>query len=160
MFLPILSWSFLQQRLSEISSLFKMIYSSLQFLDLFNIENIIKSNNVLDSFALMMEEKIKLKDWERDLVFMQNEFKLLTKNGKIVNKKYDFKIAKESVWVVSVPPTPSSHEAAFFHGHGNGGRPDSLPHCGEHLRLDLAAVAVPSAEVGGVTKVRTKRSIV
>ncbi len=32
---------------------------------------------------------MRLQDWERDLVFMQNEFKLLRKDGKLVNKKYD-----------------------------------------------------------------------
>lgn len=36
-----------------------------------------------------MEEKLKTHDWERDMVFMQNEFKLRTKDGKILNKKYD-----------------------------------------------------------------------
>lgn len=36
-----------------------------------------------------MEESLKQNEWERDLVFMQNEFKLITKQGKIVNKKYD-----------------------------------------------------------------------
>ena len=36
-----------------------------------------------------MEDKLKMQDWERDMVFMQNEFKLRTKDGKILNKKYD-----------------------------------------------------------------------
>ena len=37
----------------------------------------------------MMEEKLKLLDWEKDLVFMQNEFKILSKNGKEKHKRYD-----------------------------------------------------------------------
>ncbi len=38
---------------------------------------------------MMMEEKMKLQEWERDLVFMQNYFKLVNKEGKIFNRKYD-----------------------------------------------------------------------
>jgi saccharopine dehydrogenase (NADP+, L-glutamate forming) len=37
----------------------------------------------------MLEEKMRLQEWERDIVFMQNEFKLLSKDGKVSNKKYD-----------------------------------------------------------------------
>jgi saccharopine dehydrogenase-like NADP-dependent oxidoreductase len=37
----------------------------------------------------MLEEKMKLQEWERDLVFMQNEFKLISKDGRLINKKYD-----------------------------------------------------------------------
>jgi saccharopine dehydrogenase-like NADP-dependent oxidoreductase len=44
---------------------------------------------VLDAFAIMLEDKMKLQEWERDLVFMQNEFKLLSKDGRLTNKKYD-----------------------------------------------------------------------
>ena len=44
---------------------------------------------MLDAFAIMLEDKMKLQEWERDLVFMQNEFKLLGKDGKLTNKKYD-----------------------------------------------------------------------
>jgi len=36
-----------------------------------------------------MEDKLKMQDWERDMVFMQNEFRLLSKEGRIFNKKYD-----------------------------------------------------------------------
>ena len=36
-----------------------------------------------------MEDKLKMQDWERDMVFMQNEFRLLSKEGRIYNKKYD-----------------------------------------------------------------------
>lgn len=32
---------------------------------------------------------MRLQEWERDLVFMQNEFKLLKKDGRLINKKYD-----------------------------------------------------------------------
>lgn len=40
----------------------------------------------------MMEEKLKLQDWERDLVFMQNEFKLITRHGKSLTRKYDLMV--------------------------------------------------------------------
>ena len=36
-----------------------------------------------------MEDKLKMQDWERDMVFMQNEFRLLSKEGRIFTKKYD-----------------------------------------------------------------------
>lgn len=48
-----------------------------------------KAQHVLDAFAIMLEDRMKLQEWERDLVFMQNEFKLLGKDGRITNKKYD-----------------------------------------------------------------------
>ena len=38
---------------------------------------------------MTLEEKMRLQDWERDFVFMQNEFKLLKKDGRQINKKYD-----------------------------------------------------------------------
>jgi saccharopine dehydrogenase-like NADP-dependent oxidoreductase len=69
--------------------LFKRFYSVLQFLELFSKKMIIKQNKVLDAFADLLEEKLKMEEWERDLVFMQNEFFVKTKEGKIVNKKYD-----------------------------------------------------------------------
>jgi saccharopine dehydrogenase (NADP+, L-glutamate forming) len=37
----------------------------------------------------MMEEKLKAQPWDRDLVYMQNEFLLKTKDGRLINKKYD-----------------------------------------------------------------------
>lgn len=36
-----------------------------------------------------MEDKLKMQEWEKDMVFMQNEFRLRSKDGKIFNKKYD-----------------------------------------------------------------------
>lgn len=48
-----------------------------------------KARHVLDAFAIMLEEKMRLQDWERDLVFMQNEFKLIRKDGRNITKKYD-----------------------------------------------------------------------
>jgi saccharopine dehydrogenase-like NADP-dependent oxidoreductase len=48
-----------------------------------------RAQHVLDAFAIMLEDKMKLQEWERDLVFMQNEFKLLRKDGRVINKKYD-----------------------------------------------------------------------
>ena len=33
--------------------------------------------------------KTDMEDWERDLVFMQNEFVCKTKDGQLINKKYD-----------------------------------------------------------------------
>jgi saccharopine dehydrogenase (NADP+, L-glutamate forming) len=36
-----------------------------------------------------MEEKLKIKDWERDLVFMQNEFKIIDSKGDMITRKYD-----------------------------------------------------------------------
>jgi len=36
-----------------------------------------------------MEEKLKVQNWERDLVFMQNEYKIVNNKGLVINKKYD-----------------------------------------------------------------------
>jgi saccharopine dehydrogenase-like NADP-dependent oxidoreductase len=74
---------------NNFNELFGKIYSVLKYLDISNKSSKLKSQNVLDSFALLMEEKLKMQEWERDMVFMQNEFKLKTKTGKVVNKKYD-----------------------------------------------------------------------
>ena len=32
---------------------------------------------------------MKLQEWERDVVFMQNFFKLVNKEGRVFNRKYD-----------------------------------------------------------------------
>jgi saccharopine dehydrogenase (NADP+, L-glutamate forming) len=37
----------------------------------------------------MMEEKLKAQEWERDLVYMQNEFKNLNSKGQMITRKYD-----------------------------------------------------------------------
>lgn len=70
-------------------NLFRRFYSVLQFLELFSEKTVIKQTKVLDAFATLLEEKLKMEEWERDLVFMQNEFVVKTKEGKIVNKKFD-----------------------------------------------------------------------
>jgi len=43
----------------------------------------------LDALSKLLEKKIIIKDYERDMVFMQNEFQIKDKNSAIVNMKYD-----------------------------------------------------------------------
>ena len=70
-------------------NLFKKLYSVFKFLGFYEEENLIKGEKILDSFADLLEEKLRMEDWERDLVFMQNEFICQTKDGQLINKKYD-----------------------------------------------------------------------
>jgi len=70
-------------------TLFKKFYSVLQFLELFSENTLIKQNKILDAFAQLLEERLKMEEWERDLVFMQNEFIIQNEDGKLLNKKYD-----------------------------------------------------------------------
>jgi hypothetical protein len=47
-------------------------------------------DSVLDALSKLLEKKIILKkEYERDLIFMQNEFQIRKNNGTIFNKKYD-----------------------------------------------------------------------
>ena len=48
-----------------------------------------KNKSKLDNFALLLEEKLVLQPWEKDLVFMQNTFDIELKNGKIIRKNYN-----------------------------------------------------------------------
>jgi saccharopine dehydrogenase-like NADP-dependent oxidoreductase len=73
----------------EFENLFKKFYSVMLYLDFFNEKTIIKKNKVLVAFAQLLEDKLKMEEWERDLVFMQNEFVVKTKEGKLINRKYD-----------------------------------------------------------------------
>lgn len=43
----------------------------------------------MDALSKLLEKKIIIKDYEKDMVFMQNEFQIKDKNGGIVNLKYD-----------------------------------------------------------------------
>jgi len=46
-------------------------------------------DSVIDSLSKLLEKKLIIhKDEERDLVFMDNEFQIQTKDGIILNKKY------------------------------------------------------------------------
>ncbi len=65
------------------------LHAVLQFLELFSEKTLIKQSKVLDAFAHLLEDNLKMEEWERDLVFMQNEFLVKTKEGKVINKKYD-----------------------------------------------------------------------
>jgi len=71
------------------AEIYGKVYSSLEYLELKSPNTKLKHRKALDAFALMMEEKLKLQEWEKDLVFMQNEFKIQSKNGRITHKKYD-----------------------------------------------------------------------
>ena len=70
-------------------NLFKKLFSAFKFLGFYEEENLLKEGKILDSFADLLQEKLKMEDWERDLVFMQNEFVCKTKDGQLINKKYD-----------------------------------------------------------------------
>ena len=43
----------------------------------------------MDALSKLLENKIIIKDYERDMIFMQNEFLIKNKDGTILNKKYD-----------------------------------------------------------------------
>ena len=43
----------------------------------------------LENFALLLEEKLKFQPWEKDLVFMQNQFDIELSDGKIIRKTYN-----------------------------------------------------------------------
>ena len=45
--------------------------------------------SVLDALSKLLEKKIIIKEYERDMVFMQSEFQIKNKNGATVNLKYD-----------------------------------------------------------------------
>jgi hypothetical protein len=44
---------------------------------------------VLDAMSQLLQKRIIIKEWEKDMVFMQNEFEIRTKNQTVINKKYD-----------------------------------------------------------------------
>jgi saccharopine dehydrogenase-like NADP-dependent oxidoreductase len=71
------------------NDLYNKILSTLQYLNFSDISNVLKDKTLFDSFAILLQEKIQIRPDERDLVFMQNEFKLLGKDGIIRKKKYD-----------------------------------------------------------------------
>jgi len=50
---------------------------------------LLSKESVLDALSKLLEKKIIIKDYERDMVFMQNEFQIRDKSGAIVNMKYD-----------------------------------------------------------------------
>jgi len=50
---------------------------------------LLSKESVLDALSKLLEKKIIIKDYERDMVFMQNEFQIKNKNGSISNLKYD-----------------------------------------------------------------------
>jgi hypothetical protein len=37
----------------------------------------------------LLQKKIIIKEWEKDMVFMQNEFEIRMKNNTVINKRYD-----------------------------------------------------------------------
>jgi hypothetical protein len=37
----------------------------------------------------LLQKMIIIKEWEKDMVFMQNEFEIRTKNHTVINKRYD-----------------------------------------------------------------------
>jgi len=43
----------------------------------------------LDALSKLLEKKIIIKDYEKDMVLMQNEFQIKKKNDDIFNLKYD-----------------------------------------------------------------------
>ena len=48
-----------------------------------------KNKTRLDNFAVLLEEKLKLQPWEKDLVFMQNIYDIEQNDGKIIRKIYN-----------------------------------------------------------------------
>lgn len=91
-YLTLLSLSYLEEEYLNMygfENLFKKFHSVIQYLEFFENQTIIKDSKILDSFAILLEDKLKMQTWERDLVFMQNEFTIQTKHGDIQNKKYD-----------------------------------------------------------------------
>jgi saccharopine dehydrogenase-like NADP-dependent oxidoreductase len=65
------------------------IFTALQYLDLANEKNKLKEANVFDAFATLLQEKLQMGSDERDLVFLQNEFLLKTKEGQLKKRKFD-----------------------------------------------------------------------
>ncbi len=49
----------------------------------------LSKESVLDALSKLLEKKIKIREYERDMVFIQNEFQIKNKSGSIVNLKYD-----------------------------------------------------------------------
>jgi hypothetical protein len=50
----------------------------------------LSKDSVIDALAKLLEQKIVIKkDFERDLIFMQNDFHVQKKDGSIINKRYD-----------------------------------------------------------------------
>jgi saccharopine dehydrogenase (NADP+, L-glutamate forming) len=71
-------------------SLLQKAYSVYHFLDLHKDSNIIKNyDSILDATSVLLEEKLKMNEGERDMDFMHNRFTILTKSGEIVKRTAD-----------------------------------------------------------------------
>ena len=70
--------------------LLNQAFSIFQFLEFHSKENTLKGNlSRLDEISILLEKKLKMSENDRDMNFMQNEFDVLTKEGKIINRKLD-----------------------------------------------------------------------
>jgi hypothetical protein len=71
------------------NDLLNKILTTLQYLELANETNRLKEDTLFEAFALLLQEKIVMTTDERDLVYMQNEFLIQTKEGKLKKRKFD-----------------------------------------------------------------------
>ena len=53
-------------------NLYRKLFSAFKFLGFYEEENLLmgESSKILDSFSELLQSKLKMEDWERDLVFM------------------------------------------------------------------------------------------
>jgi saccharopine dehydrogenase-like NADP-dependent oxidoreductase len=71
------------------NDLLNKIFSTLQYLELVDESKRLKDDSIFESFALLLQDKLVMTSGERDLVFMQNEFLIETKEGKLKRRKFD-----------------------------------------------------------------------
>jgi hypothetical protein len=70
--------------------LFNRIYAALMYLDFYNDKNeFLCKDSILDALSKLLEMKIVIKEWERDLIFMHNEFQIKLQSSTVINKRYD-----------------------------------------------------------------------
>lgn len=70
--------------------LFEKAYEVFQFLDFYNEKNKLHAHTSnIDALSVLLEDKLKMEEGERDVDFMQNEFTILTKNGEIEKRVLD-----------------------------------------------------------------------
>lgn len=72
------------------TNLFNRLYPALYYFNFYNTENLLKVDKpVVASFFMLLENKIKMQEWERDMVYMKNKYTIKTFSGKIILKTFE-----------------------------------------------------------------------
>lgn len=71
-------------------NLFNSLYSALVFFKFYDEDNLISPGvTVFKAFSILLENSIQMKEWERDLVYLKNVFRIRSFSGRDMEKSYD-----------------------------------------------------------------------